>query len=314
MRIVSLLSSATEILFAIGAGDDVVAVSHECDYPPEATTLPRATRSIVDSSRSSGEIDRQVKQLVKAGATLYEIDGELIRKLKPDLIVAQAQCDVCAVRYQHVVDFVASEPTLRDTKVIALNPQYFMQIFQDVLYIGQATNRYDAAIRFKERLLGRHAEVLNKTNHALNCHRPRVVVIEWTEPLMAAGNWTPELVQAAGGEPLLGAAGQHSGYITWPDVIAARPEVLIAAPCGFNLDRSLLEARRLMDLPGYYGLPAVKTGQTFVVDGNAYLNRSGPRVVDSLEILAHLIRPELFDPPGGELADGRAWARLRTTL
>jgi iron complex transport system substrate-binding protein len=137
-----------------------------------------------------------------------------------------------------------------------------------------------------------------------------VAILEWTQPLMGAGNWTPELVEAAGGQPVLGRAGQHSTYVGWPEVVAASPDVLIVAPCGFNLERSMAEARRLLSLPGYHALPAVAAGRTFVVDGNAYLNRSGPRIIDTLEILAHLIRPDLFPPLQGELAEGRAWAKL----
>jgi iron complex transport system substrate-binding protein len=309
MRIDSLLSSATEILFAIGAGNDVAAISHECDYPHEVTMLPRATRSRIDSSLPSEQIDAQVKRLMEAGEALYEIDRKLIRELEPDLIVTQAQCDVCAVRYQDVLDFVAAEPALAATKVVGLNPQYLMQVFESVLVVGQATGREDAATCFKNQILRRYDRVLKATNWLLS-NRPRVMVIEWTAPLMAAANWTPELVHAAGGESLLAAAGEHSGYLAWLDIIAARPDVLIVAPCGFNLERSKTEAQRLTSLPGYRDLPAVAAGRAFVVDGNAYLNRSGPRIVDSLEILAHLIRPDLFVAPEGELAEGRAWARL----
>jgi iron complex transport system substrate-binding protein len=307
-----LLSSATEILFAIGAAADVVAISHECDYPPAATHLPRATRSLIDSSRPSQEIDDQVKERLAAGDSLYEIDRDLIRELKPDLIVTQAQCDVCAVRYQDVVDFVAAERALAATKVVALNPRSLMQIFDDVLLVGEAAGRRDAAVRFKTQLLQRYDQVVKTSsqNESQPSERPRVAVLEWTEPLMGAGNWTPELVEAAGGTSLLGVSGQHSTYIAWTEIVAARPEVLIVAPCGFNLERSLAEARRLMELPGYRDLPAVANDRAFVIDGNAYLNRSGPRIVDTLEILAHLIQPELFAPPEGELSEGRAWARL----
>ena len=312
MRIVSLLSSATEILFAIGAGDRVVAVSHECDYPPEVAHLPRATRSHIDSSQTSGDIDAQVKRLIESGGALYDIDRDLLRALAPDLIVTQAQCDVCAVRYQDVLDFVGAEPALRNTNVVALNPQYLMHIYENVLRLGQATNNFDAAMQFKNQLLRRHTEILKKANADWpNCDaKPRVAVIEWTDPLMAAGNWTPELVGIAGGQPLLALAGESSGYIAWLDIVAARPDVLIVAPCGFDLKRSLAEAQRLISLPGYRELQAVALGRAFVIDGNAYLNRAGPRIVDSLEILAYLIRPDIFEPPGGELAEGRAWARL----
>lgn len=310
MRIISLLSSATEILFAIGVGEQVLAVSHECDYPPAATGLPRATRSRIDSSLPSREIDAQVKQLLEAGEPLYEIDRALLRELGPDLIVTQAQCDVCAVRYQDVVDFVAEEPALAKTIVRALNPQILFEILGSIILIGQAAGAEDSAQGLHRDLLRRYNDVASKSAPAIGDARPRVAVIEWTEPLMAAGNWTPELVQAAGGESLLATPGQPSGYLTWLDVVAARPDVLIVAPCGFNLERSLIEARRLCELPGYCDLPAVAKGRAYVIDGNAYLNRSGPRIVDSLEILAHLIRPDLFYPPAGELVEGRAWAKL----
>jgi iron complex transport system substrate-binding protein len=310
MRIVSLLSSATEILFGIGAGEDVVAISHECDYPPAATRLPRATKSIVDSSRPSAEIDEQVKHLMGAGEPLYEIDRDLIRSLAPDLIVTQAQCDVCAVRYQDVVDFVAGEPGLAGAEILALNPQMFFEVLSQIDLIGQAAGAWKAADALKRSLLARYNAIMDRTHHEQFPSKPRVAVIEWTEPLMAAGNWTPELVAAAGGTAIGAAVGEPSGYLTWLDIVAARPEVMIVAPCGFNLERSMVEASRLVRLPGYHDLPAVTASRAYVMDGNAYLNRSGPRIVDSLEILAHLIRPDLFGPLPGALAEGQAWSRL----
>src|SRR5262249_46303911 len=159
MRIVSLLSSATEILFGIGAGDDVVAISHECDYPPEATSRPRATRSLIDSSQPSSHIDEQVKRRLESGEALYEIDRDLITQLRPDVIVTQAQCDVCAVKYQDVLDFVAANPALTKTEVVALNPQYLMHIFEDVLRVGQAAGRDESAVRFKNQLMRRYEHV-----------------------------------------------------------------------------------------------------------------------------------------------------------
>jgi len=310
MRIVSLISSGTEILFAIGAGPHVVARSHECDYPPEATVLPQATRSVVDSSRPSAEIDEEVKRLLESGDALYEIDRDLIRSLQPDWIVTQAQCDVCAVKYQDVIDFVAAEPALAATRVLALKPDNFSEVLAQVDLVGQATGLVADARTYKRELLRRYNDVISRTKPERIHQQVVVAVIEWTEPLMAAGNWTPELVAAAGGVSVGAKAGEPSGYLTWLDVVAARPDVLIVAPCGFNLERSLTEARRLAYLPGYRDLPAVANGRAYVIDGNAYLNRSGPRIIDSLEILAHLIRPDLFAAPAGELAEGRAWVRL----
>jgi len=321
LRIVSLLSSATEILFAIGAGPDVVAISHECDYPPEATRLPRATRSLIDSSRPSQEIDEQVKRIMEAGDALYEINRELIRDLKPDLIVTQAQCDVCAVRYQDVVDFVAAEPALRATNVLALNPQSLSEILEDIRRVGEAIGDLPAAHSYIRMLGTRIVAIANSSgtlwpggppDWEVPTVRapPRVVCLEWLNPLMAAGNWTPELIDIAGGQSCLAAVGKHSGYVNWTSVLSTDPDLLLVAPCGFDLARSQQEARSLSELPGFGNLSAIRSGRAFVIDGNSYLNRSGPRIVDTLEILAYLIRPDLFAPPEGELAEGRAWARL----
>jgi iron complex transport system substrate-binding protein len=341
MRIVSLLSSATEILFGLGLSDQVLAVSHECDYPAAAAKLPRATRSLIDSSQPSQQIDEQVKRLTESGAALYDIDRPLIRELAPDLIVTQAQCDVCAVRYQDVIDFVSAESALAATRVVALNPLSLNDILADVLRVGEAAGALPAAQNYTESLGQRIRRVAVRTGAtwkgpSVDCGSdpsiwkdgnsqstpdpmpidpliPRVVCLEWLGPLMAAGNWTPELIALAGGRSCLAESRRHSGYIEWGAVRTVDPQVLLIAPCGFDLTRSCLESRRLVDLPGYRDLVAVRAGRSFVIDGNAYLNRSGPRIVDSLEILAHLIRPDLFEPTTGELAEGRAWVHARTT-
>lgn len=306
MRIVSLISSGTEILFALGLGEQVLAVSHECDYPLAARQLPKATRSLVDSSQKSGQIDEQVKSLSSAGAALYGLDDELIVHLRPDVIVTQAQCDVCAVRYADVLDLVSSAPALAATQVVALNPQSLDEALADVLRVGKACGAQTAAKAFVGSLVAR----VGRIALAAKTVRPRVVCIEWTDPIMTAGNWTPQLVELAGGNAGLATAGQHSGYVSWEAIALYDPEVLIVAPCGFDLARSQVEAQSLRSLPGFERLTAVQSARAFVVDGNAYLNRSGPRLVDSLEILAHLIQPNLFPPPMGELAEGIAWARL----
>jgi iron complex transport system substrate-binding protein len=302
MRILSLLSSATEILFALEQGEQVAAVSHECDYPAAVTRLPRATRSRIDSSQPSAAIDAQVKRLLEAGEPLYEIDRDLIRSLEPELIVTQAQCDVCAVRYQDVIDFVAAEPSLAATKVVALNPQSLGEILGDIQRVGEAAGASDRAQSFVELLQRRVA----RATAPLQPVRPKVVCLEWLIPLMAAGNWTPELIELAGGESCLAQSGKHSGYVEWEAVRACDPDVLLIAPCGFDLARSEIEARQLWQLPGFSERKAVKNGRAFVIDGNAYLNRSGPRIVDSLEILAHLIRPDEVPPPSMT----KAWAQL----
>lgn len=296
-RIVSLISSGTEMLFALGMGEHIVAVSHECDFPAAARTRPRATRSHVDSTAASSAIDGQVKELVNSGAALYGLQADLIRELQPDLIVTQAQCDVCAVRYADVVDLVRSEPELQGTKLLALNPASLEDVLLDIARLGEATGETAAAARLEASLRSRITAVSHRTRDLPAAARPSVVCIEWTSPLMAAGNWTPELIELAGGRSLLAAAGEHSRYCEWDEVRALDPAVLLIAPCGFGLERSLQEAEPLAQLPGWQQLAAVRCRRVHVIDGNAYLNRSGPRLVESLEILAHLLHPQLFGPP-----------------
>jgi iron complex transport system substrate-binding protein len=308
MRIVSLLPGATEALFAMGLGEAVVGVSHECDYPPAARRLPRVTRTLIDSAQASGQIDAQVQAASAKGGGLYEIDRPLIGRLQPDLIVTQAQCDVCAVRYADVLDAVASEESLRAAQIVALSPAGLDDLLNDVTRLGQAAGAVPAAEELAASLARRIEEIARRTRTLAAAERRRVVCIEWTEPLMTAGNWTPELVELAGGHPGLAEAGQHSGYVPWSSIVRYDPEIVIIGLCGFDLARSLVEARPLVELPGWQSLAAVRSGRVFVVDGNAYLNRSGPRLVDSLEILAHLIQPGLFGaPPSGEIA---AWCKM----
>ncbi len=295
------------MLFGLGLGAQVVAISHECDYPPEALHLPRATRSLIDSASSSGQIDAQVRALAEAGSPLYAIDRELLCRLAPDLIVTQAQCDVCAVRYQDVLDLVGSEPRLRRTRVLALNPASVGEILQDIQRVAVAAaggSGEGAAIslRYTAELKRRIDSVATRPLPS----RPRVVCLEWLEPLMTAGNWTPEVIALAGGESCLAKAGEHSGYVPWSAVTQCDPDVLLVAPCGFDLARARTEAQSLWQLPGFADLAAVKSGRALVLDGNAYLNRSGPRIVDSLEILAGLFR-------GDAAGEHTAWELLRPT-
>lgn len=301
-RIVSLLSSATEILFAIGVGDRVVGIGHECDFPAMALDRPRVTRSFVDSSRDSNDIDQQVRERWQAGLPLYEVDAALLESLAPDLIVTQAQCDVCAVRYEDVEAIVARSPRLSHTRLVALAPNSLDDILEDVLRVGEAAGVSDSAQQYVDRLRARIGDVQQRT---AGLPKPRTLCIEWIEPLMLAANWTPQLVSLAGGEPGLVQPLAHSTYADWEQIVQYDPEVLIISPCGFDLPRSLEEAASLWQRKGFRELNAVREGRTFVVDGNAYLNRSGPRIIDSLEILASLIHPEVFGPcqhPG--------WARF----
>jgi iron complex transport system substrate-binding protein len=309
-RIASLLSSATEMLYALGLGDAVVAVSHECDYPRDVAGRPRATFSRVDSSASSAAIDEQVKQLAALGEPLYDIDRALLRALRPDVIVTQAQCDVCAVRYQDVIDFVASEPLLAATRVVALNPTSLEDVLRDIERLGEAANVAAQSARVVSGSRQRIDAVERMTRQLGNADRPRVAIIEWIEPLMLAGNWTPQLVALAGGADSLTIAGRHSVYNSWLDVVAFDPEVLVVAPCGFDLPRTLIEARDISNWSGFADLSATRARRVWAVDGNAYFNRSGPRLVESLEILAHLFHPQRFGVPASLAGEALPWRRL----
>lgn len=293
-RIASLLASATEILYGIGLGEQVVAVSHECDFPDEVKHKPRVTRTRIDPEAESAAIDQQVQAACAAGAGLYNIDVARLADLKPDLIVTQAQCDVCAVRYADVLDAVCTQPGLTGARVVALNPQSFSDIFADIRRVGEAAGRPLAAEAYSAKLEARVDQVRRRARHARDGDRPRVIGIEWVDPLMAAGNWFPEMVKLAGGLKCLTEGGRHSPYVTWEAIVTTDPEVVLVMPCGFDLERSRREAKSLRRLPGWNTLGAVRSGRVFAADGNAYFNRSGPRMVDSLEILAWLLHPGIF--------------------
>lgn len=309
-RFVSLISSGTEILFALGLGDRVVAVSHECDYPPAALPLPKATRSNIDSRRDSQSIDDRVRELVARGESLYEIETELLGELAPHLLITQAQCDVCAVRYEDVLSLIRNRPELAGTRVLPLNPRSLKEVLTDVERVGEAAGNAFAGRRYADSLRARIAAVAAISARVPPEARPRVACLEWIAPLMLAANWTPELVHLAGGQSGRAQAGRHSQYNDWQEVVAYDPEVIIVMPCGFDLPRTLAESAPLPSWPGWSGLSAVRHGRVFAVDGNAYFNRSGPRLVDSLEILAHLLHPELAPPPLGPAERSRAWQRL----
>jgi iron complex transport system substrate-binding protein len=307
-RIASLLSSATEILYALGLGDRVVAISHECDFPREALDKPRATICRLDIAAPSGEIDTQVRSRLEAGLPLYEVDRNLLARLEPDLIVTQAQCDVCAVRYQDVVETVRSLPRLRDAEIVALNPASLDDILGDILRVGEAAGCPTRAAEYVASLRCRIARVRQTTQDLPEAQRPRVACIEWIEPLMLAGNWMPELLQIAGAAPGIVASSGPSQYRGWREVLDYRPEVIIVMPCGFDAQRAAAEAATLTKLPGWRDLPAVRRGRVFAVDASSYFNRPGPRIVESLELLAHLVHPERFPQPElpGESSLGEA--------
>lgn len=291
LRIASLLASATEIVYGLGLGDSLVGVSHECDYPPEATTKPRLTGSRINAAASSGQIDREVRERTPAGEALYDIDVAVLASLAPDLIITQAQCDVCAVRYADVLEAVATEPALRNTQVIALNPQTFDDVLADILRVAEAAGCRERGAAYVAELQGRIEKIAAKGRSIPPEQRPRVACIEWTDPLMLAGNWMPQMVELAGGVNLLSKAGEHSPVCRWEDLRAADPQVIVVCPCGFDLERSRQELATLEALPGWHDVTAVRQGRVYPADGNAYFNRSGPRMVESLEMLAGFIYP-----------------------
>lgn len=296
-RIASLLAAGTEILYGLGLGHQVIAVSHECDWPREVCDRPRVTFSSVAANASSKAIDDQVRDMLSNGQPLYGIDEQALVALAPDLIVTQAQCDVCAVRYEDVLSLVEAHSELRGARIVALNPQSLSDMFGDIERIARAAGRAVAATPYVESLRQRVEQVRSRTCDLQLGERPSVACIEWIEPLMLAGNWVPELIDIAGGTYELVKPGRHSPYVPWKDVVRFDPEVVVISACGFDLVRTVQEAARLRELSGWTDLAAVRSGRVFAVDGNAYFNRSGPRLVDSLELLAHLLHPRFFDEP-----------------
>jgi iron complex transport system substrate-binding protein len=290
MKIVSLLPSATEIVCALGLADSLVGVSHECDFPPEIVGRPVLTEPKIDPSRGSAEIDAAVRRLVRDGLSVYRIKTDALEELRPDLIVTQEQCDVCAVSYDEVV--AATRQLLPAASIVSLKPVRLADIFTDIQRVADAAGRSTPGRTLTQQLQARLDAIRTRLNTARS--RPRVACIEWMEPLMAAGNWVPELVELSGGTHAQVEPGGHSPTISWEDLTASAPDVIIIMPCGFTLPQTERELPRLTARPAWSRLPAVRNRRVYAVDGNAYLNRPGPRIVDSAELLAGLIQPGLF--------------------
>jgi len=282
MRIVSLLPSATEILFAIGAGDEVVGVTHECDYPDEALRLPRLTASAGPDYATPAEIDRHVRESLHQGSSLYSLDRGLLESLRPDLIVTQELCPVCAVSYE-VVDAAAKQ--LRSgAPIVSLEPSSLRDVFDTILLLGRMTGRESKAREVVVSLEARVAALV--TAQKLGKQRPRTLVLEWTDPPMSAGHWIPELIELAGGEPVLANSGVDSKRLEWDAIVAADPDVVIVAPCGFDLLKTKAAIAELDATPQWRLLRANRSGRVLALDGNAYLSRPGPRLVEASEIIA----------------------------
>lgn len=295
MRIVSLLPSATEILFRLGLGDAVVGVSHECDWPPEAASRPVLVKPAVDPGLPSVEIDRHVSARLRARQGLYVLDEARLADVKPDLIVTQALCDVCAVKHREVV--AAAARLTNRPAVVSLLPSSLADVLGDIRRVGEATGRMREAEREVAALTARIEAVRERA--ARVAERPVTAAIEWLDPVMIAGHWVPEQIALAGGLDPLGRPGLRSVKVEWERVVAARPDVLALMPCGFDRERTAREAATLTTRSGFAELPAVRAGRVYALNGHAYFNRPGPRLVDGLELLAHLLHPDAFPWPAG---------------
>lgn len=291
-RIVSLLSSATEFVCALGRRDDLVGRSHECDWPPGIEALPVVTEPKLPTDGTSYEIDARVKAIVQEGLSVYRVDAEALRALEPDLLLTQTQCEVCAVSVSDVERALA-EWTGARPDVVSLEPNTLADVWDDARRIADALGVADRGERVVARLRDRMDRIAARAVELDD--RPTVACVEWIDPLMASGNWMPELVGRAGGEDLFGEAGVHSPWIEWDDLVAADPDVLFVSPCGFDLAKTRAEMAGLTGRAGWDELTAVRDGRVALADGVAYFHRPGPRLVESLEILAEILHPEAFD-------------------
>lgn len=304
MKIVTLIASATEIVCALGLEKQLVGRSHECDYPEWVLKLPSCTETKFVTSGSSAEIDTRIKEIVKQGTSVYRVFEDRLKDLQPDLIVTQIQCEVCAVSEKDVKEALCSWLGSRP-KIVSLNPGCLSDIWKDIERVADAAGVNDSGQKLIARLQARIETVKNQALQLST--RPSVACIEWIEPLMSAGNWMPELIALAGGENLFGVAGKHSPYMSWDDLVAKDPEIILITPCGWDVVRTRQEMHFLTQRSQWSSLRAVKNGKVFLADGNQYFNRPGPRIVESLEILAELIHPEAFHFG----FQGRGWERYR---
>jgi iron complex transport system substrate-binding protein len=291
MRIVSLVPHATELLFALGLGEQVVAVTHECDFPPQALGLPRITRDVLPAGLSAGEIDAAVRERTLEGAAIYELDSAALSSLEPDLIVTQELCPVCAVSYDEVAAIAKGLPS--KPKVIALDPRTLGETLGDVRTIAEATGSRDRGVE----LVAQTAARIDRVKLAVRGRRqPRVAAIEWLEPLYIAGHWTPQMIELAGGQDLLGLPGEHSQVLSWEQVAASEPEVVVVMPCGYDAPRAHEEA-----LAYATQLACLEAARIVAVNASAYFSRPGPRLVDGLELLAQILHPEQFEQNSEEM-------------
>jgi len=292
LRIVSLIPSGTEIVAALGLTDAIVGRSHECDYPPEIKDRPVCTQARINSAAPSGEIHDKVNNLLQSALSIYQIKTDVLEKLQPTHIVTQDQCDVCAVSLKDVEQAVATL-TNNSPQIISLQPNILNDVWEDIRRVanvfGVDSLQVIENLEARVKIVDQKTQGLSQTEHL-----PTVACIEWTDPLMVAANWIPELVTLAGGQPLLTMTGQSSTPLKWETLISSNPDAIIFMPCGFDLNRTRQEAQLFSQRPEWQQLHAVQSGRVYITDGNSYFNRPGPRLVDSLEILAEILHPEIF--------------------
>jgi iron complex transport system substrate-binding protein len=291
MRIVSLLPAATEIAAALGLMDQVVGVSHECDFPEQASQRPRVTQCpIHDAGLTSIEIDEWVRRALRENGTIYTIDEPLVRKLRPNVILTQKLCDVCAIGYGTVAKLAQTLPG--PPRVVNLEPSSLADIFGDIRRVADACDVRERAENLVVNLSERVENVRERSARIPD--RPRCFLMEWVDPPFCSGHWGPELVEIAGGQDSLGRKHQPSAQIEWQQVLDARPEIIVLALCGYDIDRARRDYELLKRFPGFDSIPAASSGQVYVVNASAYFARPGPRIVDSLEILAGILHPTEF--------------------
>ena len=303
MKIVSLLPSSTEIVCKLGFRENLVGVSHECDYPLSVKDLPILTKPRFSPIESSQKIDNSVQDLLKKGLSVYEVNTDLLKNLAPDLIITQAQCEACAVSLNDVKkavsDWVGNKPD-----IVSLEPNYLDEVWSDFERVGEKLNSSDSYLKFKTEIEQRLENLKQKSQQLSK--RPTVVCVEWIDPLMIAANWVPELVDIAGGINMLSKPGSHSHIFKWEEIIESNPDFIIMMPCGFDINRTLVEINILKQKPDWSKLEAVKSNHVFVVDGNQYFNRPGPRLIESAEILFEILK---FNEKSGKALEN-SWIRL----
>jgi len=298
-RIVSFLPAATEMAFALGLGDQLVGITHECDYPPEVQGKPVVVRNVLPIEKmSQPEIDVAVTQRMRDGLSLYQVDEKLLQELAPDIILTQDLCQVCAPSGNEVTQALSLLP--KKPQILWLTPKSLEEIFDNLRELGQATGRVKEAEELITSGRARLEKIAAVTRDL--SHRPRVFCMEWLDPVYCSGHWMPEMVEIAGGVDALARKGTDSVRIPWEVVLEWAPEVLIITPCGFNLEKAIEQAPQLSGYPGWFDLPAVCNDRAYATDANSYFARPGPRVVEGTELLAHLIHPELFSWEGSQKA------------